>query len=416
MTTQNQDTIMRRRLSPTERFLWAAGEVLPVNIGMTGRIHGRTTPDLLREALSAARHRHPLLAVRIADPGPWRAWLTTDGVPDPELHVVKATAPDSWARIVEQELQRPFDIRVGPLARFVLVEAGGSFDLVGIYHHLIADGLSATFVLRDLLRRIADPAADMSPVLAAPADDLLPDRRAGLGDLRAVTRRLRGSGRAPRAGRQLAYTTWRLDTPETSALLARCRAERTTVTAALSTAFARALAELGRPGPAGIAVAVDLRRLLTSSPGEALGLYATSLLTTLDSAARPDPWDLARRAGADIQQALRPEELLPLVRIHRLLRYLPRATMSSLLGRSEAKRTVFDVSLSNMRAPVPTDYGPLRLTAVYAAAHTSLSGTPLVAVFGFDGRLFCSVTSTDGPHTSELCALAMSHLRDAVSG
>ncbi|MDX6349113.1 MAG: hypothetical protein QOF84_3903 [Streptomyces sp.] len=412
---------MRRRLSPTERFVWAAGEVLPVTIALTGRIHGRTTPNLLRAALSAARRRHPLLAARIADAGPWQARLTTDGVPDPDLRVVRVPAPDHFGRtveIVEEELQRPFDTGTGPLARFVMVDAGDSFDLVGIYHHLVADGLSMCVVLRDLLRRLADPAADMSPVLAAPADDLLPGRRVDPADLRRMARDLRGKGRPPHpGGGPLSHATWSLDAAATSALLTRCRAEGATLQAALSTAFARAVADLadfGHPAPAAIAVPADLRRLLDPSPGEAVGLYAATLLTEVDGYSQADFWEVARGVRADLHHRLRPEELVPLVRVLRLLPFLPRATVSSLLLRSEHRQSLFDVSISNMRlSAVPADYGPLRLDALYPAAHTSLSGTPLVFAVGHAGRLFFTVTSTDDGRSTKLCDRAMSHLTNA---
>ncbi|MFE2425696.1 condensation domain-containing protein [Streptomyces sp. NPDC059373] len=410
---------MRRRLSPTERFVWAAGEVLPVTIALTGRIHGRTTPNLLRAALSAVRRRHPLLAARIADAGPWQARLTTDGVPDPDLRVVRVTAPDHFGRtaeIVEEELQRPFDAGTGPLARFVMVDAGDSFDLVGVYHHLVADGLSMCVVLRDLLRLLADPAADMSPVLAAPADDLLPGRRVDPADLRRMARDLRGKSRPPHpGGGPLRHAIWSLDAAATSALLARCRAEGATLQAALSTAFARALADLGHPAaPAAIAVPADLRRLLDPSPGEAVGLYAATLLTEVDGNSPDDFWEVARSVRADLHHRLRPEELVPLVRVLRLLPFLPRAAVSSLLLRSERRQSLFDVSISNMRpSSVPADYGPLRLDALYPAAHTSLSGTPLVFVVGHDARLFFTVTSTDDGRSAKLCDRAMSHLTNA---
>ncbi|MBR7675575.1 hypothetical protein KDA82_21660, partial [Streptomyces daliensis] len=147
---------MRRRLSPTERFVWAAGEALPVNFALVARIRGRTTPNLLCEALSAARRRHPLLGARIGDPGRWQAWLTTRGTPEPQLRVVRATAgsrgasadgdegaqgaggAEGWTRVLEEELQRRFDTEAGPLARFVMVDHGDAFDLVAIYHHLVA--------------------------------------------------------------------------------------------------------------------------------------------------------------------------------------------------------------------------------------------------------------------------------------
>ena len=406
-----------RRLSPTERLLWAVGEALPVNVAITGRIRGRTTPGLLREALSATRAHHPLLAVRVAVSGPWGAWFTTDGVPAPELRFVRAGEPRSWTAIVEEELRRPFDTTAGPLARFVVVESDGSFDLVGIYHHLVADGLSVSFVLRDLLHALADPtgaATPAPPVVAVPVDDLLPGRRADPLDLLRVARTLHGAGRPPRPSGQLAYAAWSMDAAETSSVLMRCRTEGATLQGLLCAAFARAHADLGHRSPAGIAVAADLRRILAVPAGETLGLCATSFPIAVDGPGSHDLWTVARSATTDIRDRLRPEQLLPLVRVNRLLRFLPRRTLGALLRRSELKRTLFDVSLSNGRVPIPVDYGPFRVESLYWAAHTSVSGAPLITVIGFDGRLFLSTTSTDGPHATELCTRAMSHLRAAV--
>ncbi|MGI5253150.1 condensation domain-containing protein [Actinacidiphila glaucinigra] len=213
---------MRRRLSPYERVIWAAGERLPVNIAAVARVEGRTTPERVRAAVAAVRRRHPLLGVRVADPGWWQGRLTTAGVPDPAVRVVRDGDAGAWSRVVEEELPRPFDTRTGPLARFVLVDAGEAFDLVTVYHHLVADAVSAGVVMRDLLTRLGcpDPAdapppgpaltagahrragADGSgagpvPVLAAPADELIPGPRVRPGDLLKTARALGGPVRPP---------------------------------------------------------------------------------------------------------------------------------------------------------------------------------------------------------------------------
>ncbi|MFF2130680.1 condensation domain-containing protein [Streptomyces olivochromogenes] len=399
---------MRRRLSPYERFVWAAGEALPFNIAAIARVHGRADPDRIRESLAAARRRHPLLGVRVTDSGRWRAWLTTDGVPDPQLRVVKATDPDSWARVVEEELQRSFDTAVGPLTRFVVVDAGESFDLISVYHHLVGDAHSAGTVIHDVLRGPAD--VPSAPAFAPPADTLLTHARPELSDLRKLARSVSGPTRRPHRSGRLTFTTWSLDSDETTALLARCRTERTTLQAALCTAFARAL-----PHSARIAVAADLRRILAPAARTAVGLYATSFIETVNGADPRDFWALARDVRTDIHHRLVPEELSPLVRAYRLLPFIPSQTIGSLLHRSESQGARFDVSISNARLPIPTDYGPLRVSALYGAAHTSLSGAPLVFVAGFDGRLFLSVTSTGATSSKDLCERSMSHLTVACS-
>ncbi|MFF7212457.1 condensation domain-containing protein [Streptomyces sp. NPDC008238] len=401
---------MRRRLSPYERVIWAAGERLPVNIAAVARVEGRTTPGRLRAAVAAVRGRHPLLGVRVADPGPWQGRLTTAGVPDPEVRVVPDAGAGAWSRVVEEELPRPFDTRTGPLARFVLVDAGEAFDLVTVYHHLVADAVSAGVVLRDLLTHLGAPdgsGVGTVPVRAAPADELIPGPRTRPGDLLKTARALGGPVRPPYPpdGR-LAYRAWSLEREETELLLKRCRARGATLQAALCAAFARAAA----PGrPARIAVAADLRRVLEPSPGEAMGLYAASFVVPVDGAA-DDLWAAAREARTGIHARLTPEELRPLVRVFRLTSFLPHRAVGALLRRGESRGPRFDVSVSNTRLDLPEAYGPLRLAAVHGAAHTSLSGAPLVIVVGHGGRLFLSVTSTAGEEAADLCRRAMDHL------
>lgn len=399
---------MRRQLSPYERLVWAAGHVLPVNIAVIARVEGLADPARIRAALTAARGRHPLLGVRIADPGRWRAWLTTESVPDPDLRIVETTAPDAWARVVEEELPRRFDTATGPLARFVLVDAGDTFDLIAVCHHLICDGTSAGILIDDILR---GPTHDVPPPRSAPAaDDLLPRPRPELSDLRKLARALGGSTRPTRHTGSLAFTTWSLSAEETTAILTRCRAEGTTLQAALCTAFARTFSH-----PTDIAVPVDLRRILAPAAHHAVGLYATSIVRPVDATATADFWALARQVGADLRHHVAPDELGPIVRAFRILRFLPHKTMGSLLRGSEARGARFDVSISNTRLPHRPDYGPLRLSAVYGAAHTSLTGAPLVIAVGYDGQLFLSVTSGDEIGSTQRCERAMSHLAAALT-
>ncbi|MEV4927874.1 condensation domain-containing protein [Streptomyces roseoverticillatus] len=408
---------VRRPLSPYERAVWAAGEALPANVAAAAHVEGATTPGRLRDAVAAVRARHPLLGSRVERGGPWRAWFTTRGVPETPLRVEYPVAGRTVARVLEEELQRPFSTADGPLARFVIVDGGDSFDLIAAFHHLVADGHSAAVVFRDILRYLAAPGAVAPAVAAPPADGLLPGPRVRPADLVKLSRSLRlprqaGAPALPSGpATDLTCRTWTLDEAETTALLDRCRAERTTVHAALCTAFARARRA---SGPARVAVAADLRRILAPVPEESVGLYAASFLLSVPPG-RPhdDLWDGARELRERLHRRLRPEELRPLVAGFRLMP-LPDGLITRLLRRSENKGARFDVSLSNFLTSIPDAYGDLRLTALHGAAHTSLSGAPLVILIGFGGRLFFTVTSTD-PDAAGLCERAMAHLRDAVA-
>ncbi|WP_058043391.1 condensation domain-containing protein [Streptomyces roseifaciens] len=407
---------VRRRLSPYERVVWAAGEALPATVVAAVHVEGTTTPARLRRALAAVRDRHPLVGARVERTGPWRAWLTTRDVPETPLRVVGAGSGRPLTRVMEEELQRPFTPGTGPLARFVLVDGGTSFDLLAAFHHVVADGHSAAIVIRDILEHLAAPAAEQ-PVVAAPsADGLLPGPRVRPSDLVKLSRSLRIPGQATGPARAcgpatpLTCHTWTMGKAETAALLERCRAERTTVHGALCTAFARARRA---SGPARIAVAADLRRILVPAPQESVGLYAASFVLPVDPGLQDGFWNRARDVKERLHRRLNPEELRPLVAGFRLMP-LPHRMITALLHRSEKKGARFDVALSNVRMSIPDTYGDLRVTAFHGVAHTTLSGAPVVILIGLGGRLFLSVTSTD-PDAAGLCERAMAHLRAAAA-
>ncbi|GGX86411.1 peptide synthetase [Streptomyces hiroshimensis] len=397
-------------------MVWAAGEALPATVVAAVHVEGRTTPGRLRHALAAVRTRHPLLGARVERTGPWRAWLTTQDVPETPLRVVRAGAGRTLTRVMEEELQRPFDPATGPLARFVLIDGGTSFDLIAAFHHVVADGHSAAIVIRDILEHLAAPATEQPAVAAPPADGLLPGPRVRPSDLVKLSRSLRIPGQATGPVRAcgpatpLTCRTWTLDKAETTALLDRCRAEQTTVHAALCTAFARARQD---SRPSRLAVAADLRRILVPAPQESVGLYAASFVLPVEPGPHDGFWHRARDVKERLHRRLHPDELRPLVAGFRLMP-LPHKMITALLHRSEKRGARFDVALSNIRMSIPDTYGDLRLTAFHGVAHTSLSGAPLVILIGFGGRMFFSVTSTD-PDAAGLCERAMTHLRAAVA-
>jgi hypothetical protein len=407
---------MDRCLSPFERFVWAVDTIRTINMALAARVSGPVTPQLLREAIAAVRLRHPLLGVRLVERGPWRTRFVTEGVPDPELRVASTpTHPSDRDHALEAalqtELRRCFDPRTGPLARFLMLDAGdGSFDLVFTAHHLVTDGRSGVQVLDDLLLHLADPVTGLPPVPAWPADDLLPDRRARFSDLLTFTRMYGGTGRPPPpdwAG-PATVTAWSLDRTETAALLDRCHAERCSPKAALCAAFTRA-----NPSPVHIAIPADLRALLIPTPRNAFGLYSTTFLTTLSSTAATPFWDLARSVEAALRHHELPARLVPLTRVFRLMRLLPRRPLGYVLARSEARSAHFDLCVDVEDVPEFLSHGAYQVTDLYPAVHPSLSGAPLIAVGCLDGRLFLTVTCAHGPTATTLRDRAMTHLRGA---
>jgi amino acid adenylation domain-containing protein len=131
------------------------------HLGLVIRFDGRVDEAALRRACAAVLARHPLLGLAVADP---------DGVPRfaPAPAAPGVVDADLTEPLVDAELGRPYDLRRGPLARFVLAAgAGGGRLLVFAAHHLVFDGMSKEIVVRDLAA--AYNSAVAGRVLTAPA-------------------------------------------------------------------------------------------------------------------------------------------------------------------------------------------------------------------------------------------------------
>lgn len=149
----NDDTLNHtklRDLGPLERFFWASDQQNAKHFSVVAQFEGGTRVQDWREALNAVQFRHPLL----------RASITTDAQGHPFFtHVAGAKVelalldypPDAWETLLAQELAIPFDPSFGPLLRAKLLHNSTRATILLSAHHSIADGLSLSYLIRDLM-------------------------------------------------------------------------------------------------------------------------------------------------------------------------------------------------------------------------------------------------------------------------
>jgi hypothetical protein len=307
---------MRRELNEIEYFNWCVGQ--PYNMVVAVQLRGEVTPDRLRGALDKAQRRHPLLQVNTELGPTGLPWFSSDGVGAIPLTVVDPSEPDAAHRLADAELRATFardDARRPrlPLLRVWLLlprDPTRPADVVFTAQHVIADGLSMVFLVRDLLRFMEHPDAPLT-VLDAPAStaDLLPAdvrRRIPTSPLRfrlvlwlaSAYARLRFGRRAvaPRPRTQH-HRSWELTPEQTSRLRARCRSEGVSVQAVMCTAFLDAFGAVHTP--------VNLRPLLARPVGEAVGLFIGAAEVKLRYRAVRGFWGNARRFQRRLRRALR---------------------------------------------------------------------------------------------------------------
>lgn len=338
---------VRRRLTEIEYVNWCFGQ--PYNIAVVVHLLGPVTVAGVRAAVAGLQRRHPLLGVTtVVDQG-GTPWLDSAGVGPVPVRVIGHAGPHAAARLLDEEVATPFVLDHGPpsadgdpparppLLRVVVLvprRPGGGLDVVLCAQHVIADGLSMFFLVRDLLGllrapnlapAVADTAARVERVLPPEAGRMHRTPAAALTvrallrtclALRSVTARrplacpgpdADAPGQdspAPRPGgcelsspAQTPVHSWQLTPDRTAALLRRCRAEGVSVQSALCTAFLPSYGAVNTP--------VNLRGRLAVDPGESVGLYVGNAVVMRSYRDRRDFWWNARTFHRRLRRAMR---------------------------------------------------------------------------------------------------------------
>jgi hypothetical protein len=434
---------MLRRLSEAEGLFLQAGDDMPVGFLMAARIRGEFSLQALREAVSKARRRHPLLAVRVARDAEGQQWLTSEGVPELPVPVVEGVSDDGWIAEAKDALLETFSAATGPLARFIWLRSADGrerSDLMVVCHHGIADGHSGAFLLRDILHHLGHPEAPVEPLPLQPVllDLISPDVvqrlyeeiKDRLSASSAVAmEELRDKGGmadiwslpAPRYH----LRAWSLTSAQTASLVARCRGERTTVHGALGSAFLTAFAHtLGAKEGAWVRTLqspVSLRDRLTAPIGEDVGVLMSHILTRVDCSPGRRFWDIARDVRASVRDQLRSEELFTRAVMFKVIaemvssqRGIPRH-----LVEEPSSMVSWDLSLSNLgRLDFPASYGARRLEALRGPIFAAMPGDRIVGVTTFDGRMrlmfICREATMDPPMADQVIDEAMDRLAVAM--
>jgi hypothetical protein len=250
-----------RPLGAFERLYHRYAEKNTLHFCVVTELADDLDPAALDAALLAVQRRHPLLNVYVGDDHPHtRLGFCRPPIVPPipiPVTVIDAEAGHSWFDLVAEELTHPFDTSIAPMIRVVLLRSRKDTPaaIVLTADHVIADGLSAVCILRDLFFALNGHPLEALPVppsqenligrlrhtqpAAAPAttgqpQPTQPQWLATPGAIR------RFDGAAPHLSGIC------LDEDLTRRLVTRARAEQTTVHSALVSAMSRVIIESGR--------------------------------------------------------------------------------------------------------------------------------------------------------------------------
>ena len=294
-----------RVLGPSEHYFWLSNQTSPKHFVVAAQIGGFTKVASWQVAFTAVQQRHPLLQVCIAEDqvgAPYFRRLNEPGIP---LRVVHGGVSENWEREVSRELATPLPLKGGPLVRVALMHEENRSTVIVSAHHSIADGLSLTFIVRDLLRALSGGSLEKLQ-LTPSQEDLCEAPGADPVEVEPnpPTPRSVRPGRLPDRSRSApSVQSLRLSAEISGELRNRARQERTTVHGALVASVSlagRQISSEWMEEPVRVISPVDNRKLL--------GLNDECLLSIVFPITEHGPrdaqfWDVARGVTRDLAPA-----------------------------------------------------------------------------------------------------------------
>lgn len=382
-----QPTTLVRPLGAAERLFYRYSERNPAHFSIVAEFGAVLAEKPLRAALAAVLRRHPLLSVHIEDhPGSRLGFYRAADVPPVELTVRRGPELD-WQAAAAAELTRPFDRSRAPLIRALLLQSPWRSALLLTFDHTVADGISSTVVLRDVIAALNGEALTSLPV-PQPQEQIVaevlhsaePPDPAAPGDPRMTT----PSVLRPFDGTLTNVRTMAMTHADTARLVARCRAERTTVHAALVVAKCRVRATDRGEEFIRVLSPMNLRPIL--------GIEGGCVMCIVPTATGHTPWDgtpfweQARATTAHLRVARSAREIRAAATgLEQIITVdAETADAEELFSRTSP----WDIMITNLGVQNLDGAGPLRPTAVWGPVVLSQTdGEYLTGVTTYEGRL-----------------------------
>jgi NRPS condensation-like uncharacterized protein len=420
---------MYRPLGSGERALWLYDRVAPVHFALTARIAGDLQVDPLKQALLRVQQRHPLLRVCIVLDECGQPWFM-EGVDSIPLRVVQRQGEQHWQQEVERELAKPFVWAKAPLLRVVLLHSNDVSELIATCHHSIADGLSAAYLLRDIVQALCSRDRSQQLLPERPSfEDMIPGM-ASITQGNSIHQNLhpvREMAREPKISKDEAkgaidnsdqnsnqnyrprLISWSLSSEKTASLISCCRQEQTSVHAAISAAFLLAMAkEIDRNCPTLKCLSpINIRRYLSPAIAEDFGYYISSGLTSHVLTPDLSLWDLARSLKDQLNGQMSPEKIFE--GVPRRQAFMSTNPSPSMMQEVFNQSYSYDLLVTNLgRLNVTQQFGKLELQAIYGpAVMTRIQSDRVLGVTTLGDQLFFTLTYSE----SELSPARMEQLQ-----
>jgi len=298
--------ITNRPLGTNEKVYWVLDQKTTTQFAVVAEIDGNLIDSAWRQALDTVQKRHPNLSVQIS--GNEYSTVHFNHVEDCKipLEIIYSQSGESWNSVLEEELSKPLDITIAPLARAVLIQQPGKSVFLFISNHSIGDGMSSALLIRDILTVLSGRAIEnLLPVSAL-------DELAGVSLQEVENEKPNGfqqvkNSLIPRINVNIERL--QLSSTLTKKLIEHCKIEKTTVHSALSAVTVLALKATNdaslQEKPIRILHPLSARNTLAI--GEDFGLLANMVILPYQPSPQQTFWNLAREVRQGIVSTQTPD-------------------------------------------------------------------------------------------------------------
>ena len=381
-----------------------ADGLAPVNCVFAVTIEGHFSELQFTDALAKIQNRHPLLRTNVSrNETNVPAFVTNPDIAPIPIDIIERTSDIQWEEISLSEWERQFDLTKDPAARLIWLRSETVSDLLLVCPHCVCDGSGFVTLMRELLLLLDNPEMDLEPYEGFQSvDSLVP---ASISDSRMIHWKgklfsalakglftILNPKPAPHEGNYY-FLTHTLDKETTSALVRKCKAEKTTIQAALCTASLLAHQSVkGKASRNKVISPVDIRRYLPAIGRDHLFAFAPIVeLSLTQKDVQNDFWAEARSMK---QTLVEKAEKVNAAEMMFITEYFHNST-GALLRHMRSTKGSHDITISNMGVlDIPVSYNNFHVRAI----HSPSVGFPwrnpnTLVVSTFAGRMdfsFCS--------------------------
>ncbi|MGY4652986.1 condensation domain-containing protein [Mycobacterium sp. URHB0021] len=390
MSVLTEQSTLIRPIGSLERLFFRYSERHPAHFLLAAEFDGILDDEQLRSALDSVQQRHPLLSVHVEDHPSTRLGFYRAPATAPIPLTVHHGRSD-WQPLAAAELAMPFDRSVAPLLRATLATTPSASVVILTFDHTIADGISAVHVLDDLIAALNGRQLVNLPVPPAIEDliDLSLEGTATTVIPEPDERMAEPTTQRPFDGSAPFLHTVAMTEADTARLAVRCRAERTTVHAAILVAAFRVRGQQLGDAFVRALSPIDIREL--THAGTDCAAYFTGTCTGLQPDDGRSFWDQARAMSADLDVA---RSAFGVIAGSQAIRQaVPADATADNAEQVFGNAFAWELLTTNLGRQDLTDTGPIAPSAIWAPiVQSHMTDEYVLSIITYRGRLRMACT------------------------